>query len=85
MSDLHQYEIHHYWTDQTSGGCRKKIRLVWAYTVQEACFQLDLELKHQNDRYYAIVSAGPVTKAATYGTSEGMKPFHIHFHVCTKC
>jgi hypothetical protein len=76
MSDLHQYELHYYWTMDSADGAIT--RLVWAYSVSEACFQLDLELKPRNNPYYKIVEAGPVKKALNF-------PPNTRFHVCPEC
>lgn len=77
MGDLHQYEIRYHWTEETTGGCITKKRLEWAYTVQEACFQLDLEMKLRADRYYLIMEAGPVKLELTCPAN--------HYHVCPGC
>lgn len=78
MSDLHQYELRYAWTEPTTGGATTLTRLVWAYTVQEAVFQLDFELKPRGDRYYRITEAGPVKKAPSYAPG-------TRFHVCLEC
>lgn len=87
MSDLHQYELHYGWTEPTTGGARTLIRLVWAYSIQEAIFQLDFEMKPRADRYYRISEAGPVKRAIFHKAGEGgpkLLPVS-HFHVCTEC
>ena len=78
MSDLHQYELHYVGFDRTSGGEAILIRLVWAYTIQEAVFQFELEYKARHLLDCRITEAGPVKKAHSH-------PPGTHFHVCVEC
>lgn len=78
MSDLHQYELHYAWAAEMRDVEIMLTRLVWAHSVQEAVFQLELEVKRGNYYAFKIVEAGPVKKAHYYGAG-------THFHVCTDC
>lgn len=78
MSDLHQYELHYPWIDGTTGYAINLTRLAWAYSAQEAVFQVELELKARHHLDCRITEATPVKKALSHAPG-------THFHVCPQC
>lgn len=83
MSDLHQFEVHHYATDEKTGGAIDATTLIWAYTAQEAVYQYELMAKKYDvgNRYQGINFVRPALTDIRNATNQG-KP---HAHVCQEC